>query len=104
MNPTVKCIGTPPLFSPFGHTLADVDDQPMERLGWALQPHIIYRLSKSGERHPTCIIRTMTRKLTITVSDEVYKGVHEKIGPGKISRFLDRLARPEVAIRQQLGL
>jgi hypothetical protein len=46
----------------------------------------------------------MTRKLTITVSDEVYKGVHEKIGPGKISRFLDRLARPEVAIRQQLGL
>jgi hypothetical protein len=30
---------------------------------------------------------TMTRKLTITVSDEVYKGLREKIGPGKISRF-----------------
>jgi hypothetical protein len=38
----------------------------------------------------------MTRKLTITVSDEVYKGLREKVGPGKISRFLDRLARPYV--------
>ena len=38
----------------------------------------------------------MTKKLTITVSDEVYKGLHEKIGAGKISRFVDRLARPHV--------
>jgi hypothetical protein len=38
----------------------------------------------------------MARKLTITVSDEVYRGLYEKIGPGKISRFLDRLARPYV--------
>jgi hypothetical protein len=44
----------------------------------------------------TVVFFTMTRKLTITVSDEVYKGLREKIGPGKISRFLDRLARPYV--------
>jgi len=38
----------------------------------------------------------MGRKLTITVSDEVYDGLRSKIGPGKISRFLDSLARPYV--------
>lgn len=38
----------------------------------------------------------MARKLTITVSDEVYEGLRTKIGPGKISRFLDSLARPHV--------
>ena len=42
------------------------------------------------------MIRIMTRKLTITVSDEVYEGLREKVGPGKISRFLDGLARPYV--------
>ncbi len=35
----------------------------------------------------------MQRKLTITVSDEVYHSLHAKIGAGKISRFIDRLAR-----------
>jgi predicted CopG family antitoxin len=35
----------------------------------------------------------MQRKLTITVSDEVYRSLHAKIGAGKISRFIDRLAR-----------
>ena len=38
----------------------------------------------------------MTRKLTITVSEEVYKGLHSKIGTGRISRFIDALARPHV--------
>lgn len=38
----------------------------------------------------------MTRKLTITVSEEVYKGLHAKIGAGRISRFIDALARPHV--------
>lgn len=38
----------------------------------------------------------MQRKLTITVSDEVYRGLYAKIGAGRISRFLDRLARPYV--------
>jgi hypothetical protein len=36
------------------------------------------------------------KKLTITVSDEVYKGLHAKIGPRRISGFLDSLARPHV--------
>lgn len=38
----------------------------------------------------------MTRKLTITVSEEVYEGLHAKIGAGRISRFIDGLARPHV--------
>ena len=36
------------------------------------------------------------KKLTITVSPEVYRGLRRKIGPGNISRFIDRLARPYV--------
>jgi hypothetical protein len=38
----------------------------------------------------------MTRKLTITVDSEVYEGLHSIIGPGRISRFLNDLARPYV--------
>ena len=38
----------------------------------------------------------MQKKLTITISEEVYRGLHAKIGQGRISRFLDRLARPHV--------
>ncbi|GJL64697.1 MAG: hypothetical protein NPIRA04_33510 [Nitrospirales bacterium] len=38
----------------------------------------------------------MQKKLTITVSEEVYKGLYKKIGQGRISRFLDHLARPHV--------
>ena len=38
----------------------------------------------------------MTRKLTITVPDDVYEGLHTVIGPRRISRFLSDLARPHV--------
>jgi predicted CopG family antitoxin len=38
----------------------------------------------------------MTKKLTITVSDEVYEGLHRRIGPRRISRFIDELARRHV--------
>jgi predicted CopG family antitoxin len=38
----------------------------------------------------------MTKKLTISVSDEVYEGLHRRIGPGRISRFIDELARRHV--------
>jgi predicted CopG family antitoxin len=34
------------------------------------------------------------RKLTITVSDEVYEGLLRHIGARRISSFIDRLARP----------
>ena len=38
------------------------------------------------------------KKLTITVDDEVYKGLHTVIGRGNISRFLNDMARPHVVL------
>jgi len=43
----------------------------------------------------------MTKKLTITVSDEVYEGLHRRIGRRKISRFIDDLARKHVIDRHR---
>ena len=34
--------------------------------------------------------------MTISVSEEVYEGLYAKIGTGRISRFLDSLARVHV--------
>src|SRR6266851_994409 len=41
----------------------------------------------------------MTKKLTITVSDEVYRGLHKRVGRRKISRFIDELARERLTDR-----
>ncbi len=38
----------------------------------------------------------MKRKLTITVSEAVYDGLHRTIGRRRISRFIEELARPHV--------
>ena len=38
----------------------------------------------------------MHRKLTITVDEEVYEGLHRVVGRRRISRFLSDLARPHV--------
>jgi siroheme synthase (precorrin-2 oxidase/ferrochelatase) len=38
----------------------------------------------------------MRRKLTITIDEAVYEGLHRRIGSRKISRFLEDLARPHV--------
>ncbi len=38
----------------------------------------------------------MQRKLTITVDEDVYKGLHKVIGRRKISRFIESLVRPHV--------
>jgi len=38
----------------------------------------------------------MRKKLTITVDEKVYEGLHALIGRGNISRFLEDLARPYV--------
>jgi predicted CopG family antitoxin len=38
----------------------------------------------------------MQKKLTITVDEEVYKGLHKTIGPRKISKFVENLVRPHV--------
>ena len=38
----------------------------------------------------------MTRKLTITIDDRVYDGLHAIVGRGNIGKFLEGLARPFV--------
>ena len=38
----------------------------------------------------------MNRKLTITVSEVVYEGLHRTIGRRRISQFIEKLARPHV--------
>lgn len=42
----------------------------------------------------------MAKKLTITVSDEVYEGLHRRVGRRKISRFIDDMARERLIERQ----
>src|SRR5262249_11118570 len=44
----------------------------------------------------------MQRKLTITVSDEVYRGLHHRVGRGAISRFIEDLVRPHVVVDDEL--
>ena len=39
----------------------------------------------------------MVKKLTITVDEDVYEGLRTHVGPGRISRFINDLARPLVA-------
>ncbi len=38
----------------------------------------------------------MTRKLTITVSEAVYEGLHRTVGRRRISQFIEKLVRPHV--------
>lgn len=38
----------------------------------------------------------MQKKLTITVDEKVYQGLHKRIGPGRISHFIEDLVRPHV--------
>lgn len=38
----------------------------------------------------------MQKKLTITINEEVYEGLHKTIGPRKISKFIEELVRPHV--------
>jgi predicted CopG family antitoxin len=38
----------------------------------------------------------MRRKLTITLDEEVYLGLHRHVGKRKISQFIEDLARPHV--------
>ena len=41
----------------------------------------------------------MNRKLTISVSEEVYEGLYRTVGRRRISQFLEQLARPHVLSR-----
>ena len=38
----------------------------------------------------------MQKKLTITIDEAVYRGLYERVGTGKISRFIEQLVRPHV--------
>jgi siroheme synthase (precorrin-2 oxidase/ferrochelatase) len=38
----------------------------------------------------------MHKKLTITVDERIYDGLHKVIGRGKISKFIEDLVRPHV--------
>jgi len=38
----------------------------------------------------------MQKKLTVTIDEEVYKGLRKTIGPRKISKFIEELVRPYV--------
>jgi hypothetical protein len=42
------------------------------------------------------------KKLTITVDRQIYQGLHNVIGRGRISRFIEDLVRPHVLF-QDLG-
>jgi predicted CopG family antitoxin len=39
------------------------------------------------------------KKLTITIAEDVYEGLHRVIGRRNISGFLEELARPHVVLR-----
>jgi hypothetical protein len=41
-------------------------------------------------------VMIMQKKLTLTIDEEVYEGLHAVIGPRKISRFIEDLVRPYV--------
>ena len=38
----------------------------------------------------------MHKKLTITIDEHIYEGLHTVIGPRRISRFIEDLVRPHV--------
>ncbi|NJN84959.1 MAG: addiction module antitoxin [Caldilineaceae bacterium] len=38
----------------------------------------------------------MQKKLTITIEEEVYRGLYTVVGPRRISRFIEDLVRPHV--------
>lgn len=44
----------------------------------------------------------MQRKLTITIDEEVYERLHEVVGRGRISQFIEGLVRPHV-LREHLS-
>ncbi len=45
----------------------------------------------------------MQKKLTITLDEQVYDGLKETIGSGKISKFIESLVRPHV-LKNELDL
>jgi len=52
-----------------------------------LKPHVLY----------TWRWRLVQKKLTITVDQKVYEGLHSVVGRRRISRFIEDLVRPRVS-------
>lgn len=46
----------------------------------------------------------MQRKLTISIAEDVYDGLYAKVGPRKIGKFLEGLARPHVVEKDEAAL
>ncbi len=44
----------------------------------------------------------MQKKLTISVDEEVYRGLHEQVGRGNISGFIEDLVRPHLVLAADL--
>ena len=44
----------------------------------------------------------MQKKLTITVDEQVYEGLHQVVGRRRISQFIESLVRPHV-VRENLA-
>ncbi len=42
----------------------------------------------------------MQKKLTITIDEAVYEGLYQRVGAGKISRFIEQLVRPHVLAQE----
>ena len=42
----------------------------------------------------------MQKKLTITIDEAVYQGLYDRVGAGKISRFIEQLVRPHVLAKE----
>jgi len=55
--------------------------------------HVYYTCASRASRVP---VASMQKKLTITIDEAVYQGLYERVGAGKISRFIEQLVRPHV--------
>ncbi len=44
----------------------------------------------------------MAKKLTITVSAEVYAALHQQVGPGRIAAFIERHVAPHLRLPDDL--
>ena len=45
----------------------------------------------------------MQKKLTITIDEKIYQGLHKIVGRGNISQFIERLVRPHILNQDLYG-
>lgn len=66
--------------------------------GFLRRNHETKEVLRLTDTYNTRAITYAVRIRTITVPEEVYRGLHAKIGGGRISGFIDALARPHVVL------